>query len=76
LYFAHPAKLNDPFDCQPDIRKSAKCANAKLSGMKHDILQRISEINGFIDDIQRRMTIIGVCSFSGASGFLMGIHNT
>lgn len=64
LYFSIPSKLNDPFDCQTDIRKSANYAISKVSGIKRDILQRITQLDGFIDDIQQRMAIIGVCSFS------------
>ena len=65
LYFSHPSNLNDPFDCQVDIRKSTNYAISKVpSGLKSDIPTRISKLNGFIDEIQRRMTVIGVCSFS------------
>lgn len=64
LYFALPSNLNDPFDCQIDIRKSANFAASKVSGMKREILLRISTLDNFVDEIQRRMMKIGVCSFS------------
>lgn len=64
LYFALPSNLNDPFDCQIDIKKSASFAASKVSGMKREILQIISTLDKFGDEIQRRMTKIGVCSFS------------
>ena len=64
LYFAKPSRLNDPFDCQVDIRKSAKYAMPKVSGAKREILERIADVEGYLDVIQLRMTKIGVCSFS------------
>ncbi len=64
LYFALPSNLNDPFDCQVDIRKSANFAASKVSGMKREILLKISTLDNFGDEIQRRMMKIGVCSFS------------
>ncbi len=64
LYFALPSKLNDPFDCQIDLRKSAKYAASKSSGVKQEILLKIAGTDTFVDDIQLRMTKIGVCSFS------------
>jgi hypothetical protein len=64
LYFALPSKLNDPFDCQIDLRKSANFAASKVSGVKREILLNITSLDSFVDDIQQRMTKIGVCSFS------------
>lgn len=64
LYFSLPSNLNDPFDCQIDIKKSANFAASKVSGIKRKILLRISTLDNFGDEIQRRMMKIGVCSFS------------
>ena len=64
LYFALPSNLNDPFDCQIDIRKAAKFAASKVTGIRRDVLLTISDLSEFVDEIQRRMTTIGVCSFS------------
>jgi hypothetical protein len=64
LYFSLPAHLNDPFDCQIDIKKAAKHAISKLSGMKCDILKKISGPEGYFDEIQTRMKKVGICSFS------------
>ena len=64
LYFALPSNLNDPFDCRIDIRKSANFAASKVSGMKREILRKISTLDDYGDEIQRRMMKIGVCSFS------------
>jgi len=64
LYCANPSRLNDPFDCQVDLRKSALYAMSQTSGVKREILERIAYVDGYLDDIQQRMTKIGVCSFS------------
>ena len=64
MYFALPSQLNDPFDCQIDVRKSAQHAISRMSGNEKDTLEHISKIPDFFDDIQSRLTKIGVCSFS------------
>ncbi len=65
IYFALPSRLNDPFDCQIDIKKSAEHAMSLLSGTKCEILKKISKIGeGYFDEIQRRMKKVGICSFS------------
>ena len=64
LYFARPSRLNDPFDCQVDIKKSAILAISRMSGEKRKILETMVKVDGYFDEIQRRMTEIGVCSFS------------
>ena len=64
LYFSLPSNLNDPFDCRIDIRKAAKFAASRVTGIRREVLLRISDLSEFVDEIQRRMTKIGVCSFS------------
>lgn len=64
LYFARPSLLNDPFDCQIDIKKSAKHAISQLSGVKSEILKKILGIEGYLNEIQRKMKKVGICSFS------------
>lgn len=64
LYFARPSRLNDPFDCQVDLRKSAQHAITRMTGSKRDILKRIFQADGYFDAIQQRMANVGVCSFS------------
>lgn len=64
LYFSLPSKLNDPFDCQIDLRKSASFAASRVSGLKREILLKIAGLDTFVDEIQQRLTQIGVCSFS------------
>jgi len=64
LHFSHPDSLNDPFDCQVDIRKSAELAIRQLEGEKRGILETISRTPRYFDEIQSRMAKVGVCSFS------------
>lgn len=64
IYFARPASLNDPFDCQVDVKKSALHAISQLSGTKKEILRKISKAKGYFSVIQDRMKKVGVCSFS------------
>lgn len=64
LYFALPANLNDPFDCQIDLKKSIYFAASRTSGINKDVLRRIASHDRFVGEIQSRMAKIGVCSFS------------
>ncbi len=64
LHFSRPSQLNDPFDCQIDLKKSAMHAISQLSGIKCEILKKISELEGYFDEIQKRMEKVGICSFS------------
>lgn len=64
LYFAHPAQLNDPFDCQVDIKRSAANAISKLSGKKKDNLEKLAGLDGYFDQIQKDTSNAGICSFS------------
>lgn len=64
VYCALPSKLNDPFDCQIDIRKSALCAAKQLTGFQREVLETISRAPTYFDEIQPRMKKVGVCSFS------------
>lgn len=64
IYFANPVRLNDPFDCQVDIRKAVENAISLLSGGKRQNLIKLSKPNGFFDNIQKSIKNVGVCSFS------------
>lgn len=64
LYFAHPDRLNDPFDCRVDIKRSAKNAMLKLSGNKKDNLAKLAGLDGYFDQIQKDTGKAGICSFS------------
>lgn len=64
VFCALPSKLNDPFDCQIDIRKSALHAAKKLTGFQREVLETTSRTPAYFDEIQERMKKVGVCSFS------------
>jgi|LQYC01.1.fsa_nt_gi hypothetical protein len=64
IYCARPILLNDPFDCQVDIRKAVDHAITSLSGKKKQNLIKLSKPNGLFDAIQKSIKNVGVCSFS------------
>ena len=67
LYFAHPDRLNDPFDCRVDFRAALDNAILRVTGEGQDKLKQrrkimdeavnINKIKAFVENI-------GVCSFS------------
>lgn len=64
LYFAHPDRLNDPFDCQVDIKRSSHNAMSKLSGNKKANLAKLAGLERYFDQIQKDTGKAGICSFS------------
>ena len=72
LWFNHPNKFNDPFDCWANIQEIDSDAFEKFvtenSPYKHyaDIKKRISSIttNKLKEEIDRALNEIGVCCFS------------
>lgn len=64
IYCARPIRLNDPFDCQVDIKKAAEHAISLLSGKKKQNLVKLSKPNGLFDNIQKSIKNVGICSFS------------
>lgn len=64
IYCANPHRLNDPFDCQVDIRKAVENAISLLLGKKKQNLVKLSKPSGFFDNIQKSIKNVGVCSFS------------
>jgi len=64
LYFAPPEKLNDPFDCKPDIKKSMLNASGKLKDDEAHKLLVLSTNELLYKNIQADIARIGVCSFS------------
>jgi len=64
IYCARPIRLNDPFDCQVDIKKAAENAIPLLSGKKKQNLVKLSKSNGFFENIQKSIKSVGICSFS------------
>ena len=64
IYCARPIRLNDPLDCQVDIKKAAEHAISLLSGKKKQNLVKLSKPNGLFDNIQKSIKNVGICSFS------------
>jgi len=64
LYFANPTRLNDPFDCQVDIKKAAEHAISRLSGKKKQNLSNLIKLKSLLDRIQNDIGNVGICSFS------------
>ena len=64
LYFANPERLNDPFDCQIDIKRSAQNAISKLTGKRKDNLAKLAGLDRYFDQIQKDTANVGICSFS------------
>lgn len=64
LYFPKPDLLNDPFDCQLDLRKSFCRAIDKSEGIRKTELQSVLDSNNFIENFNQQIKSIGVCSFS------------
>ena len=64
LYFAHPDRMNDPFDCRVDVKKAAKNAIQKLTGRKKEVLAKVADIDGYLDQIPQDTGTAGICSFS------------
>ncbi len=64
LYFASPSKLNDPFDCRVDIKKSMINASDKLKENESQRLLALSQQNLLYESIHRDIEKIGICSFS------------
>jgi hypothetical protein len=67
LYFAHPDRLNDPFDCRVDILASLDNTILRATGASCDKLKRLREFMNDSVNINKIRTFaenIGVCSFS------------
>jgi len=64
MYCARPIDLNDPFDCQVDIKKAAENAISCLSGNKKQNLVKLLKLNDFFNNIQESIKRTGVCCFS------------
>jgi hypothetical protein len=66
LYFARPARLNDPFDCRVNILSSLDNAISRTSGLTRNELEQlrniISSLN--IEKLKTDLDSMGVCSFS------------
>lgn len=64
LYFSKPAALNDPFDCQLDVRKAfERAADSAERERKHALLAAL-ESGHVLNSFEKHFADIGVCSFS------------
>jgi hypothetical protein len=64
IYFAHPRQLNDPFDCNLDIKKSIRNALPSVGDGRVAKLENLLKKDSFFKDFQEKISEVGVCSFS------------
>lgn len=65
VYFSSPEKLNDPFDCQIDIRKSLNAAIDKVQGAQKKVLFSIREkLDNIFYHVENDIRTFGVWSCS------------
>lgn len=64
LYFAKPEKLNDPFDCQIDLRGALKRAEPSATGDRKNLLLSFLGNPTFFENWQSTFDNLGVCCFS------------
>ncbi|VVC82429.1 DUF2971 domain-containing protein [Sideroxydans sp. CL21] len=68
LYFPTPDKVNDPFDCRLDIRKSFQRAAEVATGMRRNSLLAALNSGILLEMFSGQFHEIGVCSFSLLEG--------
>lgn len=66
LYFAKPGQLNDPFDCQLDLKKSISRAASFLSpgNRKKFMESALNHGERFVEEWKKKFENFGICSFS------------
>ena len=64
IYFAAPDKLNDPFDCKVDVRKSVSNAERYSCACKSKKLMDLLNNQAFFDKFKLKISEVGICSFS------------
>lgn len=64
IYFSSPEQLNDPFDCQVDIRSAIQAAIDACDGRKADVLVAIASAETLFAQIQEDMKSFGVFSLT------------
>jgi len=64
LYFATPAKLNDPFDCRIDLQKAIERAVISATGERRDFLSSFLVTPEFFRNWRSTFDKMGVCCFS------------
>lgn len=68
LYFPTPDKVNDPFDCRLDIRKSFQRASAIATGDRKNALIAALQHGDLLEKFAAQFHKVGVCSFSLLEG--------
>lgn len=64
LYFAKPDTLNDPFDCNIDLKKVLTRAELSATGDRKKFLHSLLNDAQFFENWKTTFNNIGVCSFS------------
>jgi DUF2971 family protein len=65
VYFSSPEQLNDPFDCQIDIRKSLNTAIGKVQGNQEKVLSSIQQkLDDIFLQLEKDIRTFGVWSCS------------
>jgi len=64
LYFARPARLNDPFDCRVNIINALENAIHRSLPPVRQRLEKIRKMKSFFDKVQTDLEGMGVSSFS------------
>ncbi|WP_257812759.1 DUF2971 domain-containing protein [Burkholderia glumae] len=64
IWFARPDGLNDPFDCQIDLRATFSRALKKTIGEKRNVLLAMLSEPNFLDNWEAQFSKVGVCSFT------------
>jgi hypothetical protein len=64
LFFASPARLNDPFDCRVDLKKALQNAIDQSSSKEKENLSKLIKMEGFFNKLGKDVGNCGICSFS------------
>ena len=64
LWFSTPQNLNDPFDCQINLEKSFRLAEAQTNDKQRTPIQKILSNPECFRDWDARIQEVGICSFS------------
>lgn len=64
LYFASPEKLNDPFDCNLDVKKAIINASSFLDGKYAEHCYKLIEFESTYNKLKKEVSALGICSFS------------
>ena len=64
IYCADVKKLNDPLDCRVDLAAAIRRAISKSEGKAKENLQRLLASSEFLESTVKKVSEVGVCSFS------------